>query len=159
MSAGSIRDSAGTLSLQNNNLTTTGQLQPASLKTGTLTVAAGSVVDTSGLINLGSTALRTTAQMHASDFLALSDQRLKKDVVPLQLSLADLAKLKPSRFTWKQTDLADIGLIAQDVQSVLPEVVKEDDFLMVDYSKIAPALITWVQLLAAKVAALEAKSP
>ena len=39
---------------------------------------------------------------------------------------------------------------------MLPEVVKEDDFLMVDYSKIVPALIAWVQLLAAKVAALEA---
>ena len=93
--------------------------------------------------------------MQASDFLALSEQRLKKDIVPLELSLADLAKLKPSRFTWKQTDLADIGLIAQDVQSVLPEVVKEDDFLMVDYSRIVPALIAWVQLLAAKVASLD----
>ena len=76
----------------------------------------------------------------------------------MELSLADLAKLKPSRFTWKQTELADIGLIAQDVQSVLPEVVKEDDFLMVDYSKIVPALIAWVQQLAAKITALEAGS-
>ena len=31
------------------------------------------------------------------------------------------------------------------------------ELIRVDYSKIAPALITWVQLLAAKVAALEAK--
>ena len=111
-------------------------------------------MDTSGSINLGSAALTSTGQFQANSFLMLSDLRLKKDITPLQLTLEDLAKLKPSRFTWKQTDLPDIGLIAQDVQSILPEVVCESDFLRVDYSKIVPALVAWVQLLAAKVATL-----
>jgi hypothetical protein len=95
--------------------------------------------------------------MQASDFLAFSDQRLKKDIVPLELSLEDLAKLKPSRFAWKASGDADIGLIAQDVLSVLPEAVTTGEFLLVDYTKVVAPLVAWVQLLAAKVAALEQK--
>ena len=156
LASGSVYDSSGTLSLQNNNLTTTGQLRPASVKTGALTVAAGSIVDTSGTINLGATKLQTTNTVQASEFLVPSDRRLKINVSPLDLLMEDLHKLVPSRFTWALTGEEDVGVIAQDVQTVLPEAVHENDsYLSVAYDKLVPACIQWLQLLHARVSALE----
>ncbi|WP_250504714.1 tail fiber domain-containing protein [Caballeronia sp. AZ7_KS35] len=56
-----------------------------------------------------------------------SDQRLKRDIVPLPKGdgLASIMKLRPVRFHWKdveqdQTDGEQIGLIAQEVEKVYP---------------------------------------
>ena len=64
-----------------------------------------------------------------------SDRRLKKDIVELPYGLADVLKLSPKRYQFKHVaDRLDIGLIAQDVMEVIPELVsydeKEDKYMM-----------------------------
>jgi len=64
-----------------------------------------------------------------------SDARFKKNIVPSTPTLEKLAKLQPVRFDWRTDQFPDrhfdsersFGLIAQDVEKVLPELVTEDD--------------------------------
>jgi hypothetical protein len=53
----------------------------------------------------------------------------------------------------------DLGVIAQEVQSVLPEVVteRETGYLAVDYVKLVPVLIEAIKELSAKIDRLENK--
>ena len=88
-----------------------------------------------------------------------SDKRLKEDIKPLQDNLNKILELKPSSFVWKIRDKQnDVGLIAQDVEKIIPEVVKEnisigktkkfldgDNHKTVDYAKITTYLIGAVQ--------------
>ena len=88
-----------------------------------------------------------------------SDIRLKENIKPLENNLDKILELKPSLFTWKVRDKQDdVGLIAQEVQSVIPMIVKEtisigrtkkfldgDTHKTVDYSKLTAYLIGAVQ--------------
>ncbi|MGX5079596.1 tail fiber domain-containing protein [Enterobacter mori] len=71
-----------------------------------------------------------------------SDQKLKENVKPLNDSLEKVLKLNGKSYNWKDTGNADIGLIAQDVESVYPEIVSErDGYKQVDYDKLVAPLI------------------
>lgn len=102
------------------------------------------------------------------DFKALrtlspSDARDKRDVEDLDRGLADIARLHPISFRWKQPDNATrtYGLLAQEVRDVLPEVVDvggDDEKLSVAYSELVPILINAVKELAARIETLEAQA-
>jgi hypothetical protein len=59
----------------------------------------------------------------ATTYVSASDYRLKKDVKPITNALADVAKLKPITFTFKNTDEKSIGFIAHELQEVCPQAV------------------------------------
>ena len=81
----------------------------------------------------------------------LSDSILKQNVQPLQNSMSVIEQLNGVSFEWNQqfdTTLqlpagTEIGLIAQQVYNVVPEVVYTDDknYKHVEYAKIVPILI------------------
>jgi hypothetical protein len=86
-----------------------------------------------------------------------SDERLKTNVQHLKNPTENLLKLHGVTFNWKKNDQADIGLIAQDVQKVYPQLVRtEGDLLQVDYQKLVAPLIESVRELNARVQTLEA---
>lgn len=81
-----------------------------------------------------------------------SDRRAKKNVVEIEYGLNQILQLKPVRYNWNQdTDKSkkSIGLIAQDLKEVIPEVVHEpedkDELLGVNYSELIPVLIKGMQ--------------
>ena len=90
-----------------------------------------------------------------------SDRRLKTDIAGLEDNLKSVMMLEPVKFDWMVKDKGeDIGFIAQDVQKVVPEVVKEvesigetaeflddDTMLTVDYAKLVPVLVGAIQEL------------
>jgi hypothetical protein len=87
-----------------------------------------------------------------------SDRDFKTDVRPLESSLALVSRLNPVRYTWKEgmkeygIDEAreDVGFIAQDLQDVLPEVVREMDdegHLAVNYNHITAVNTAAIQEL------------
>lgn len=82
-----------------------------------------------------------------------SDARLKTDRIPLlSEALEIIDRIEPYKFTWKpeaERSGKDVGVLAQDVQHVLPEAVSEgsDGYLRVDYEKLVPVLIGAVKVL------------
>ena len=92
-----------------------------------------------------------------------SDENLKKDIVTVPDSLAKVEALKGVTFTWKKNDNKSAGVIAQDVQKVLPDAVRTvadfdgNDYLAVNYNALISILIESIKELSAKVKVLEAK--
>ena len=89
-----------------------------------------------------------------------SDRRFKKDITPFDHVLDRLAALQPVHYFWRASEFPDrqfgarraYGLIAQDVEQVLPELVvtNEDGFKAVDYSELPLLTIQAVKDLKAE---------
>ncbi len=89
------------------------------------------------------------ANVSALGFYTPSDRRLKV-VLGIRDGLADLEGLHGVRFKWKEgSDQINYGVIAQDIQAVIPEAVTETDGrLMVNYDQLLPSLIEATKALA-----------
>ena len=88
----------------------------------------------------------------ATSFTTSSDARLKQNVAALPYGTQEVMKLRPVSYEWKNEDARgdhrQLGLIAQEVRGVLPELVDADrssGMLSVDYSALTPVLIKAVQ--------------
>ena len=104
----------------------------------------------------------------ATAWSANSDERLKDIIAPITSALEGVQSLRAVKYSWKSDadKVAHIGLIAQDVQKVLPEVVAsaklplsedETEYLSVAYTEVIPLLVAAIQELSAKNDALEAR--
>lgn len=96
--------------------------------------------------------LVTTGNITASaNVTAYSDRRLKTDITPLTNALDSLLKINGYRFKWKGTGRDSIGVIAQELQEIFPElVIPVDDRLTVDYSLLTAIIIEAIKELNAK---------
>lgn len=56
-----------------------------------------------------------------------SDETLKEEIRPLEGSLDKILQLEGVSYTWKENKSQDVGLIAQNVEKVYPELVKTED--------------------------------
>jgi hypothetical protein len=117
---------------------------------GIQSVKSGHAMDVSGN-------LYVTGTVTAGNFLASSDRRLKSNVETLLGADDILAGMRGVRFRWTGSGLSDIGVIAQEVQSVLPEAVMTDSsgHLQVSYHKMIPVLIEALKNLTTRVNFLE----
>tara|TARA_B100000508_G_scaffold49581_1_gene38536 strand:+ start:3742 stop:4869 length:1128 start_codon:yes stop_codon:yes gene_type:complete len=90
---------------------------------------------------------------------AFSDERLKDNIETLEHGLAKVEQLRG--VTYIRDGKENIGVIAQEVEKILPEIVLTADDEMgtksVDYSRITAVLIEAVKDLSAKVKELENK--
>jgi hypothetical protein len=86
-----------------------------------------------------------------TSWTANSDIRLKNVISPIDSAVDKLTTLNPVIFSWKSDDTnkENIGLIAQDVKEVLPQVIdtNEDGFLGVRYVELIPVLVKAIQEL------------
>ncbi len=114
---------------------------------GTLTLSSSAAVELTVIGNQVITgSLTATGDVVA---FSTSDRRHKNNIVLISDALSKVTKL--NGVTWEWNDDVDAatketpktGLIAQEVQEVLPEVVKEraDGFLALDYSKTIGLLV------------------
>ena len=91
---------------------------------------------------------------------AFSDERLKSNIETLKGGLEKVEQLRGVTYTRDERD--NIGVIAQEVEKVLPEIVLTADDEMgtksVDYSRITAVLIEAVKELSARVKYLEENS-
>ena len=95
--------------------------------------------------------LRVNGTLEFTAGYAVSDKRWKKDIKPLPDALIKVKKLNGVSYLWRRDEFPEkgfaqgrqIGLIAQDVEKVLPEVVKTDSkgYKSVAYSNVVPILI------------------
>ena len=85
------------------------------------------------------------------NFNTTSDERLKKNIVDASSQLDTIKNIKVREFDWKKNDFHEVGVIAQEIKTVVPNAVKEggDDETKhpfgVDNGKIVPYLIKAVQ--------------
>ena len=66
---------------------------------------------------------RISGPLSATSFFYTSDQNLKKDIKVIESPLEKIRKLHGYTFLWKSTDEPDVGLIAQEVEQVFPELI------------------------------------
>ena len=84
-----------------------------------------------------------------------SDKRLKENIKPIESALDKAMKLQGVTFDWKEKEdkildiKEDIGFIAQDVQKVIPELVRvnQDGMLSMRHQGIAPILLEAIKEL------------
>jgi hypothetical protein len=81
-----------------------------------------------GKIGVGVTApaerFEVAGNIKGDAFLYNSDRRLKKDIKVIENPLDKILQLKGVNFTWKNSNEKTIGFIAQDIEKVVPELVK-----------------------------------
>lgn len=83
----------------------------------------------------------------ANSWSTFSDARFKHNVTPIHSALSTLLLLRGTRFEWNESQMKDIGFIAQEVEKVLPEIVQtsEDGYKSVDYARINAVLVEAVK--------------
>jgi hypothetical protein len=127
-----------------------------------------SVADISGIpiLNVNSNGnvdvdgeLRVTGDVYA---YFSSDERLKNNITPISGSLDKLKQINGYEFDWNEKsnyEGHDIGVIAQEIEKVLPELVsvRRNGYLGVDYPKIVALLIETNKELLKRVEILESK--
>ena len=92
------------------------------------------------------------------DLNSNSDEKLKDNINTFEGGLEAVNALRGVRYDWKENGKSSIGLIAQEVEKVLPELVSEqDDIKSIQYGNIVAVLIEAVKELSAKVEELENK--
>jgi hypothetical protein len=106
--------------------------------------------------------LHVEGDVIAASTTVSSDKNLKKDISTYEDALQTISKLNGVSFTWKSNDKKSGGVIAQDVQKVLPELVGTkksleggEETLTVDYNGLIGVLIQAVKQLSKQVDELE----
>ena len=100
---------------------------------------------------LGSSTNRWSAVWAANGTIQTSDARLKRGITNLKYGLNQVMQLRPVSFQWKNgnDNAMHLGLIAQEVDAVMPEAVEKsadaNSPLGMNYSNLIPVLIKAIQ--------------
>ena len=98
----------------------------------------------------------------ANRFVTYSSRTWKQNVTPIDDALARVRRLRGVYFDWKKTQNHDVGLIAEEVASVVPEAVTYEpnakDIHFVDYGRLTPLLVEAVKQLRAQVEELRSEN-
>lgn len=105
---------------------------------------------------------RFTSSVTASNYITSSDQRLKDNITPIVNSLNKIKSITGVEFDWNSGSnqgTHDVGLIAQEVEVVLPEAVstQDDGYKTLAYSKVIPLLVEAMKEQQAMIDALKAE--
>jgi len=156
-----------------------------SISSGTLSASSGTTINTnannrvitgsgtantlngeSGMTFNGSTLAISGAITATGNVTAAfsSDLRLKENLEKIENSLDKVGKINGYTFNWndksdQNTEVRDVGVIAQEVEEILPEVVidRVDGYKAVYYEKLVPLLIESIKELKIRVEELENK--
>ena len=131
------------------------------VQTGIATLGSASfsgVTTTTGNAFVGND-LSVLGTVNANDFNSTSDATRKENVAEIPDALAKVLDLRGVTFNWKNGEGTSAGVLAQEVEKVLPEIVKGDEGNMsVQYNGIIALLVQAVKELSAEVEELKKKS-
>jgi hypothetical protein len=108
---------------------------------------------TTDTIDPGLTPIRTTGELLVGGNITAyysSDISLKDNIRPIESAIFKVKQIRGVTFDWneKSTELQqekghDVGLIAQEVEKVLPEIVqiRKDGIKAIQYEKVVPLLV------------------
>ena len=105
------------------------------------------------------------ATINSSGTYSSSDERRKKDITTITGAVDTIKKLTGKSFTWKEDNKKSFGLIAQEVETVLPDLIttqtvlpgetNSDPYKMVNYSALTGYFIEAIKELSTKIEVLE----
>jgi hypothetical protein len=144
---------------------------------GTITLSLPQNIHTAatpqfGSLGVGTAASGTTGEIRATNNVTAyysSDERLKENIHEITDALGALDKIRGVRYDWKDAYIDsvggedkyfmrknDVGLIAQEVEQVLPEIVatREDGYKAIKYERVVALLVQAVKELKEEVATL-----
>lgn len=138
--------------ITNNNEITNGA--------GYTTYTSNQATDTTSNVTFGT--VNCSSLTSSGNVTAFSDKRLKENIEVIPNALDKVQAINGVSFDWKKTGERSAGVIAQEIQEVLPEAVKEvtpigggDSHLAVNYHALTSILIESIKELKARVQQLE----
>lgn len=96
----------------------------------------------------------------ANAYMMYSDRNLKKDINSLDRSQNNILQLRPVSYKWRQSNLTDVGFIAQELAEVFPTLVqtdKDSGLQHVDYVRLIPYLVDAIQTQNQQILSLKAE--
>ena len=169
---GSIYSTLNTLQVT-GSLTVSGSTDPIFIVKGGVEVdgnirASNSTTITGSLYVSGSYGGSAGAISASGDIVAYnsSDERLKDNIKVIKGSLDKIGEIRGVEFDWNDKSPGwarerghDVGVIAQEVQKIIPEIVieRKNGYLGVDYKRIVPLLIESIKELKKEVEDLKKK--
>ena len=88
------------------------------------------------------------------DVTAFSDMRIKHDIETIEGALAKVSDMRGVYFK-RNNGEAGTGVIAQEIENILPEVVKDGEYKSVAYGNMVGILIEAIKELKAEVEKLK----
>jgi hypothetical protein len=160
----SLSGGTGAVTITNSGVTslTAGTGVSVSGATGGVTVSIGQAVATSSNVQfnslgIGMAASATAGRIDATnDIVAYSssDIRFKENIKPIENALQKISKISGNTYDWKAENKIehgyegnDVGVIAQEIEEVLPQLVQTRDngYKAVKYDKLVALLIEGIK--------------
>ena len=113
--------------------------------TGILTASTSAIVGSAVTITSGG--VLTVGVVTATDFNSTSDINLKENIATVDNALDITSQLRGVRFEWKKDHKPSYGVIAQELEKILPELVTDTDPKTVNYNGIIGVLIEAIKEL------------
>lgn len=160
--AGTLSTTCNTANFITKSVDTTGNLTCSQIFDNGTSVGIGTTSNfgyvyspgdfTAGTVQLsGTVTLDVAGVTRSTGFYATSDKKFKKDINPIESALDKIMSLEGKTYNWRKDEFKDknftselqYGLLAQDVQKVIPSLVieSENGDLAMNYTGLIPVLI------------------
>jgi len=129
------------------------------------TTSPGYTLDVNGSCRIWNGTNGVLATYGATSWATTSDSNLKNVIAPITNATSSFDAVTPVYYSWKSDDsnIQQVGVIAQEIQQVVPEAIGSfsigsNDYLSVRYTELIPHLIAAVKELSARLSNVEAKA-
>ena len=141
-------------SVVNSSLTSVGSLTDLTVA-GDFTANGNIIGDGSSNIS-GINTVTASGKMYALSYTSTSDASLKENVEQIEGAVEKVEAIRGVTFDWKDGSGSTAGIIAQEVEAVMPMLVESGEIKRVDYNGLVGLLIEAVKELSAEVKELKA---
>ena len=118
----------------------------------------GTGVTNSSLTTVGTlTNLNVAGVITSFDYNSTSDIRYKENIQPIPDAVEKVLQINGVTFDWKTTKTSSAGVIAQEVEKILPTLISGDDPKTVNYNGIIGLLVEAVKELSYEIEMLKQK--
>jgi len=69
----------------------------------------------------------STGTLNSTDYNSFSDESLKENIQPIKFPMDVLREINPVQFNWKNNGRLSFGIIAQEIEKILPSIVETDE--------------------------------
>jgi len=116
----------------------------AKLKSGTR-IYGTATIDTSVVVGSGVTitsgGINVVGVVTATDFNSASDLILKTNIQPILNPIDKIFQINGVTFNWRESNKPSVGIIAQEIEKVFPELVQGENPKTVNYNGLIGLLI------------------